>query len=163
MHAAKIGSMGSDDASTDGNGTKLDPDSGPRPFAWHGSGEVLVADDEPAVRTVTARALQRLGLTPTACENGESAVAAFTEDPARWRLVVLDLSMPGLDGVDALQAIRGTRPGMPVIISSGYSEAELASRILDRAGVAFLQKPFTVHTLSRAVLDALGPPNQAQP
>lgn len=133
-----------------------EPDSGPRPFAWTGTGDVLIADDEPTVRTLTARALQRLGLTPVSCENGTTAVAAFTETPDRWRLVVLDLSMPSMGGAEALLAMRAVRRGIPAVISSGYSEDELAGRIADRHGVAFLQKPFTVHTLAQAVRLALG-------
>ena len=102
-----------------------EPESGPRPFAWHGSGEALLADDEPAVRTVTARALARLGLHVTSCEDGAAAMAAFNADPDRWRVVVLDLTMPKLSGAQALTAMRARRADLPAVISSGYSEAEM--------------------------------------
>ena len=131
------------------------PDNGPRPFAWTGTGDVLVADDEPTVRNLTARALQRLGLTPVSCEDGATAVAAVRDEPDRWRLVVLDLSMPVMDGAEALSAMRSVRRDLPAVISSGYSEDELAGRVADRHGVAFLQKPFTLHSLARAVRLAL--------
>lgn len=78
------------------------PENGPRPFVWTGTGDVLIADDEPTVRNLTARALQRLGLTPVSCENGATAVAAVRDEPDRWRLVVLDLSMPVMGGAEAL-------------------------------------------------------------
>lgn len=147
--------MGSDDAPrTQSHGDQ--PDSGPRPFAWTGNGDVLIADDEPTVRSLTARALQRLGLTPVSCENGTIAVATFSEQPDRWRLVVLDLSMPVMGGAEALLAMRSVRRDIPAVISSGYAEDELVGRIADRDGVAFLQKPFTVHTLAQAVRLALG-------
>jgi CheY-like chemotaxis protein len=149
--------MGPDDAPrTQPNGDALD--SGPRPFAWTGTGDVLIADDEPTVRNLTARALQRLGLTPVGCENGATAIAAFTEDPDRWRLVVLDLTMPVMGGAEALAAMRVLRHEIPAVISSGYSEDELARRVSDRNGIAFLQKPFTVRTLAEAVRVALGAP-----
>lgn len=147
--------MGSDNApGTGSNNDELD--SGPRPFAWTGTGDVLVADDEPTVRTLTARALQRLGLTPVSREDGTTAVTAFTDEPDRWRLVVLDLTMPGIGGAEALAAMRTVRRDIPAVISSGYSEDELTGRVADRNGVAFLQKPFTVHTLAQAVRLALG-------
>lgn len=147
------------------DGTKLrsgnfgEPDSGPRPFAWNGSGEALVADDEPAVRMVTVRALQRLGLTVTGVEDGEAAVARFSAEPGRWRLVLLDLTMPRMGGLEALVAIRAARGDVPVVLSSGYAEDELSSRVPDRSRLAFLQKPFTVRTLSEAVRQVLGPPD----
>jgi two-component system cell cycle sensor histidine kinase/response regulator CckA len=133
-----------------------EPDSGPRPFAWHGEGNAIIADDEPAVRTVTARALERIGLTVTRCEDGESALAEFSADPARWKLVVLDLSMPRLSGSDALTAMRLIRPDLPAILSSGYTESEMRDSIGSDAGVAFLLKPFTVRSLSEAVRQVLG-------
>lgn len=134
----------------------LEPDSGPRPFAWHGTGEVLVADDELAVLTVTARALERIGMTVTRCENGETAVAAFTTDPKRWRLVVLDLSMPRLSGAQALAAMRALRPELPAVLSSGYSESEMRDTVPGTEGIVFLLKPFTVRSLSEAVRQVLG-------
>jgi two-component system, cell cycle sensor histidine kinase and response regulator CckA len=140
------------------NANRDEPDSGPRPFAWTGTGNVLVADDEPAVRTLTARALQKLGLSPLACEDGPSAVAAFSAEPARWRLVVIDLSMPGMDGVETLLAMRRVLPAIPAVISSGYAEDELLRRFPGCDGIVFLQKPFTVQTLSMAVRMALGAP-----
>lgn len=142
-------------------GNNGEPDSGPRPFAWHGVGEALVADDEPSVRLVTVRALQRLGLTVTGVEDGEAAVTTFRSDVTRWRLVLLDLTMPRLGGIEALVAIRALRADVPVVLSSGYAEDELGSRVPDRDRLAFLQKPFTVRTLSEAVRQVLGPPDGA--
>lgn len=133
-----------------------EPESGPRPFAWHGEGEAIVADDEPAVRAVTARALERVGLTVTRCEDGEAAVEAFRADPTRWRLVVLDLSMPRMNGAEALTAMRVLRPDLPTVLSSGYSESEMRETVPGELGIAFLLKPFTVRSLSEAVRQVIG-------
>ena len=135
-----------------------EPESGPRPFAWHGSGEALLADDEPAVRTVTARALARLGLHVTSCEDGAAAMAAFNADPDRWRVVVLDLTMPKLSGAQALTAMRARRADLPAVISSGYSEAEMRATMPDVQAVACLLKPFTVRSLSEALSQVLDRP-----
>lgn len=133
-----------------------EPDSGPRPFAWHGSGEALVADDEPAVRAVTARALERIGLTVTRCDDGASALEAFKVDPAVWRVVVLDLSMPRMSGAEALTAMRLLRPDIPAVLSSGYSESEMRDTLPGVSGIAFLLKPFTVRSLSESLRRVLG-------
>lgn len=135
-----------------------EPDSGPRPFAWQGSGEVLLADDEPTVRHVAARALQRLGFTVTSCTNGREAVEIFGEAPARWELVVLDLTMPVMSGDEALGHILAIRPGVAALLYSGYSEEDVQERFNGLGRVAFLPKPFTVRALSEAVRAVLGPP-----
>ncbi len=142
-------------------GTSTEPDSGPRPFAWSGSGHALVADDEPSVLAVTVRALERLGLSVVGVADGQQAVDRFREDPAHWRLVVLDLTMPRLDGAEALRAIRTIRPDIPVVISSGYAAEELVGRVPGGSDIAFLQKPFTVRILSESVRASLGPPDPA--
>jgi two-component system, cell cycle sensor histidine kinase and response regulator CckA len=126
-------------------------------FTWKGSGEAILADDEPTVRSVAARALQRLGLTVTQCVDGREAVALVQADPARWRLVVLDLTMPVLAGDMALEQILSIRSDLGAIIYSGYSEDEMRGRFAGRPGVGFLQKPFTVRALSEAVASVLGP------
>lgn len=136
-----------------------EPDSGPRPFMWHGTGDALLADDEPAVRTVTARALERLGLRVTSCEDGEAAMAAFNADPGRWRVVVLDLTMPKLSGDQALTAMRARRADLPVVMSSGYSESEMRATMPGVPAIACLLKPFTVRSLSEALRQVLGDPD----
>lgn len=136
----------------------LEPDSGPRPFSWQGTGDVLLADDEPTVRQVATRALERLGLTVTSCANGKEAVDLFAAQPKRWRLVVLDLTMPVLAGDEALVLILAVRPDMAALLYSGYSEVDVSHRFASLGRVGFLQKPFTVRALSDAVRDLLGPP-----
>ncbi|MFN0098903.1 MAG: response regulator [Gemmatimonadaceae bacterium] len=126
-------------------------------FAWKGSGEAILADDEPTVRSVAARALQRLGLTVTQCVDGREAVKLVQAEPQRWRLVVLDLTMPVLAGDLALEQILTIRSDLGAIIYSGYSEDEMRVRLAGRPGVGFLQKPFTVRSLSDAVAGVLGP------
>ena len=136
-----------------------EPDSGHRPFAWHGVGEVLLADDEPTVRHVAARALQRLGFTVTPCANGREAVDIFGAEPARWKLVVLDLTMPVMAGDEALERILAMRPEVAALLYSGYSEEDVRDRFGSLGRVAFLPKPFTVRALSEAVRAVLGPPD----
>ena len=136
-----------------------EPDSGPRPFSWQGSGEVLLADDEPTVRHVATRALERIGFAVTSCANGREAVEHFVADPLRWRLVVLDLTMPVLAGDEALDRILEIRPEAAALLYSGYSEVDVSSRFAKSGRVGFLQKPFTVRGLSDAVRGVLSSSN----
>lgn len=135
-----------------------EPDSGPRPFSWTGAGNALLADDEPTVRHVASRALERLGLTVTTCANGREAVDLFHPDPKRWRLVVLDVTMPVLSGEEALVMIRALRKDVPVLLYSGFAAEDVNKDVAALSQVEFLQKPFTVRALSDAVLKLLGPP-----
>lgn len=143
----------------DGTPTTVEADSGPRPFSWQGEGEVLLADDEPTVRHVAERALQRLGFTVTACTNGREAVGLFSAEPDRWRLVVLDLSMPLMAGDEALDRILGIRPDIAALLYSGYGEADVGQSFATAGRVGFLQKPFTIRALSDAVRAVLGSPD----
>lgn len=135
-----------------------EPESGPRPFSWQGTGEVLLADDEPTVRHVATRALERIGFTVTSCANGREAVDLYAAHPLRWRLVVLDLTMPVLAGDEALDRIFEIHPEAAALLYSGYSEVDVASRFAKSGRVGFLQKPFTVRALSDAVRGILGAP-----
>ena len=131
------------------------PEISARPDAWYGHGDVLLADDEPAVRGVAKRALERLGFTVVESPDGQDALERVQAEPARWRLVVLDLTMPRLAGDQALLAIRAIRPDIPAVLYSGYSADELGKGLSERDRVTFLQKPFTVSSLTEAVRTAL--------
>ena len=131
--------------------------SGPR-APWHAEGDVLLADDEPMVRTVARMGLARLGFRVTEATDGHDALERFEADPAQWTLVVLDLTMPRLSGDAALRAMRARRADVPAVLYSGYTEETLDADLVGGPGIAFLQKPFTVTTLTTAVRQALGEP-----
>jgi PAS domain S-box-containing protein len=114
---------------------------------WRHSGTVLVADDEDDVRTVTGDILERLGFTVVSAADGREAVAHFEREPARFDLVLLDLTMPGLSGVETLMRMRELRPDLRVLLMSGYAESEADSRLAGVARDGFVQKPFTVGSL----------------
>ena len=141
-----------------GTPTIDEPDSGPRPFSWRGEGDVLLAEDEPTVRRVAERALQRLGFTVTSSSNGREAVELFGAEPDRWCLVVLDLMMPVMPGDEALERILAMRRDIAALLYSGYSVEDVEQRLAALGRVGFLQKPFTVRALSDAVRAVLGPP-----
>ncbi len=123
-------------------------------------GRVLVVDDELAVRQLTQVALERAGFRVTVAENGAEALELFRESPDEYGVILLDLTMPVMDGEETFRALRAERPGVRVLLSSGYNEQEATSRFTGRGLAGFLQKPYRAHQLVscvRELFEAVGP------
>lgn len=128
----------------------------PRPGALHGGDEtVLIVEDEPAVRLMATRGLQRLGYRVLAAASGAEALETADRE-GFVHLLVTDAVMPGLGGAELIQRLRLTQPGVRVILMSGYTETDMAG--VGRTGVRFLQKPFTPSDLGRLVRETLDAP-----
>jgi CheY-like chemotaxis protein len=119
-----------------------------------GHGEViLVVDDEASVCELTKTILQTYGYRILTAADGVEAVALLAQGTAAVDAVVLDMSMPVMDGVQTLGALRKINPRVPVILSSGTRPEEGA---LERLGnPSFLSKPFTSKMLLEAVHKAV--------
>ena len=121
---------------------------------WSGEGLVLVVDDEESVRTLTSRMLESFDLHVITAADGREAVDKFHTHAEAITAVLLDVTMPVMNGLEAMEKIRHVRPDVPVLFMSGYMrEGEL--RNLD-AATDFLQKPFKLEDLQeklRALLD----------
>jgi DNA-binding NtrC family response regulator len=126
-------------------------------------GTVLVVDDDPMVRDVATAILQRLSLTVVAAPGGAEAVELMKDGPDRFDLALLDLTMPDMSGSETLLAIHEVRPDMPVIIMSGYNEAEASGRFPADEPAGFLEKPFSTKGLSAAVEAVLGTSASSEP
>jgi len=116
---------------------------------------VLVVDDDEDVRHVAARALGAAGYRAVEAGGGREAVEALRAAPD-VRLAVVDMTMPGMDGEETLQALRALRPDLPVLLASGYDVHEAAARLTRLPGVAFLAKPYRASEIAyrvRALLD----------
>jgi len=127
------------------------------PESWRGSGTVLVVDDEPFVREVTGHMLRARGFEVVLAEDGLVAVNTLLEDPARFRAVLLDLTMPRMGGEQAFLELRRIQPKLPVILMSGYGEEDVVERFEGRDLAGMLQKPFQPDELwdkLRAALEA---------
>jgi len=103
---------------------------------------VLVVDDEEMVRKVAKASLEKRGFAVLVATNGQEGVDLFC-NVSSIALVILDLTMPVMNGDEALRRMRSVRPGVPVIISSGYSEAETMQRFCGEPSLCFIQKPYT--------------------
>jgi PAS domain S-box-containing protein len=112
---------------------------------------VLLVEDEPIVRDMGERMLKRLGYEVVTGSDGHEAVEIFRERKEDIRVVVLDLSMPKVNGWETLTALRALRPDIPVVLASGHDEAQvLRTEHVDRPQ-AFLQKPYQFAELKAAL------------
>jgi two-component system, cell cycle sensor histidine kinase and response regulator CckA len=116
---------------------------------------VLVVDDEPAVREATVDMLEAAGHEVLTAVDGRDGVACFAAHRGEIDVVLLDMKMPGMDGEQALQAMRRLDPQVNAVVMTGYSEAEAIRRFGDQDVRAFLQKPFDFATLVGVVAAAL--------
>jgi CheY-like chemotaxis protein len=120
-------------------------------------GVVLVVDDEQMVRSLAKNALERHGFTVLLAENGARGLDVFQQERERIQCVVLDLTMPVMNGEEALARMKAVRPCIPVLLSSGFNEAEAVRRFEGKGLAGFLQKPYKAAGLVekvRAVLAA---------
>jgi two-component system, cell cycle sensor histidine kinase and response regulator CckA len=117
---------------------------------------VLVVDDEPEVRSVAIRMVERCGYSAVGASDGEDAVQLVRQAPHRFHCVLLDLTMPRMGGEDALRELRALAPSLPVVLCSGYQAQELTERFAGRGLAGFVQKPYRLAEL-RDRLEALLP------
>jgi signal transduction histidine kinase/PleD family two-component response regulator len=120
-----------------------------------GTGTVLIVDDEETVRQTASSALQLRGFETCTASNGQEAIDIFERDGARIAAVILDMTMPVMTGEQTLPMLKRQRPELPVIVSSGYSEAEVAIRFAGKGSDGFIQKPYTGAQLAKAVQKAI--------
>ena len=113
----------------------------PSPAAWRGHGTILLVDDEERVRGFADRVLTDAGFQVVLANDGEQACATFSSHTADFAAVVLDWTMPHMNGADAARRIRESSR-VPILFMSGFSEMDVAAKAADLDGVAFLPKPF---------------------
>ena len=126
------------------------PPPAPAQAEWRGCGTVLVADDEEAVRIVASRLLKTFGYEVTLAVNGREAVEKFREARSDYAAVLLDLTMPQMDGTEAFAELRRIKPEIKVVLMSGFNEQDAISRFAGKGLAAFVQKPFTPDELRTA-------------
>ena len=120
---------------------------------WRGRGTVLVVEDEEGVREVVGRMVERLGFEVLTAGDGLAALEVVDRHAGSLAAVLLDLSMPRMGGHETLRHLRERRPDLPVIVMSGYTEEELATKLLDgpTGAAGFLQKPFLPEDLTHVL------------
>jgi CheY-like chemotaxis protein len=118
-------------------------------------GTLLVVDDEELVRSTASRILERAGFTVHQADNGMTALEKFSVSPETYRAVLLDLTMPQMDGEETFKEIRRLRPDARVLLMSGFSTQEVVDRFGEDAPGGFIQKPFLPKALLEALQDLL--------
>ena len=126
----------------------------PQLLAHARGGTVLVVDDEDIVRRMASMALERGGFRAIQANNGAEALDRLRAN-AGISLVILDLTMPVLSGEQAIPLIRNLSPRIPILLSSGFGESEVARRFASADISGVLQKPYTARTLLAKVAEAL--------
>ena len=117
--------------------------------------QVLVADDDLAVREALARTLRHAGMDVILAADGQQAVAAFREHQNSIQCVLLDYSMPKMTGGEAMRQIRELAPAMPVLLATGYVERGVLAQLQSDGVAAVLQKPMPRSTLLAAIYAAV--------
>ncbi|HNS00517.1 MAG TPA: PAS domain-containing protein [Planctomycetota bacterium] len=120
-----------------------------------GSETVLFIDDEEAIVDIGRRALEGLGYRVLAATTGENALQLARTFEGPIHAAILDVGMPGLGGAGLLALLREARPDMRVMICSGYEREEVADELKTRGADGFLQKPFRIEQLGRALRELL--------
>jgi CheY-like chemotaxis protein len=127
----------------------------PEPRAPAGRGRVLLVDDDPPVQLALRRMLEALGYDVTAAGDGEEALALFRRDSGAFDAVVTDQTLPRLCGDALARALLALRPGLPVLICTGYSERLDEERASQIGAAALLMKPLDLAQLGAALRAAI--------
>ncbi|MGV3709684.1 MAG: hybrid sensor histidine kinase/response regulator [Gemmatimonas sp.] len=118
---------------------------------WKGSGTVLVVDDEPSVRRTVSRMLALMGFTSIEAVDGADAIEIYRARSGEISMVMLDLTMPRMNGEETFAELRRIQPSVRVVLMSGFNQHEAVARFAGKGLANFLQKPFAVETLRDAV------------
>ncbi|MDD2853600.1 MAG: response regulator [Desulfuromonadaceae bacterium] len=117
---------------------------------WKGSGTVLLVDDEETVRGIGRDMLLEFGFTTITANDGREAVEIFKTTPD-ISFVILDLTMPHMDGEQCFQELRQLKPDVKIIMSSGFSEHEVTQKFMGKGLAGFIQKPYKLSALKEAI------------
>jgi PAS domain S-box-containing protein len=123
---------------------------------YRGQGVVLVIDDDESVRQIVAKMLASLGFSVIDAAGGRQGLRALEQRTREIALVLLDMTMPDMDGEETLRAIRKLS-AVPVVLMSGYGESEAMLRFATQRLAGFLQKPFTAQQIGDVLSQALEP------
>ena len=116
---------------------------------------VLIVDDEELVRYVTQELLACLGYDVEVASTGEEAVEQIRAG-LRPDLILLDIVMPGMGGVEAFRRIHQIVPTIPVLLSSGFTDPESAATLLNEGLVGVISKPYRMENLGARIREVLG-------
>ena len=116
-------------------------------------GRVLIVDDEDSIRDYLSMMLEREGYDVAACESGRKALRLNTKEA--FDVVITDIQLPGMSGIEILTSLRESDPTVPVIIITGHASQESAIEALNVGAFYYLLKPVSNEELKQVVRNAL--------
>jgi PAS domain S-box-containing protein len=122
-----------------------------RRVEWRGKGTILLVDDEESLLGLGSRMLEYLGFTVLTAADGLEAVEVYRQRGKEIDLVLMDLTMPRMDGAKAFDELRLLNPEVRVVLASGYNKEDVASRIAGKDPDGILQKPYTLANLKESL------------
>ena len=124
--------------------------------AWRSHGQILLVDDEPTVLKVGQEMLKHLGFSVITANSGQAALKLLQQHTFELDCVLLDLTMPGMDGQQTLAEIRRVRKDLPIVLCSGYAQQQALKDFKLNDDTGFLQKPFRLQILQDKLNEMLG-------
>ncbi len=120
-----------------------------------GTGTILIIDDEKHIRNLAQSQLQNLGYSTMTAEDGISGAKVFKENYKNIDLILLDMIMPNTIAYETYHELKNIKPEVKILLISGYSKSEKVNEILNEGAEGFIQKPFPLHILSKAINEAI--------
>jgi PAS domain S-box-containing protein len=133
----------------------LEKKAGTEKNNWRGGGTILIADDEETICAVGRQMLELMGFSVLTAADGRVAMKVFREHADEIVCVLLDLTMPHMDGEEAFREMRRLHPGVTVVLCSGYNEQDATQRFAGKGLAGFIQKPFDMATLRTKLMEVL--------
>lgn len=118
-----------------------------------GTKRILVVDDQESMREMLSELLQMMGYDARAVDGGDQALQSLQE--TETDLVITDLNMPGMDGMELMKRIKGLYPGLPVVIITGYGTFNTERQVLSSGADGYIPKPCTINRVQETVHQAL--------
>ena len=122
-------------------------DDSAAPPDWRGEGTILLVDDEESLLALGAEMLEHLGFAVLTAADGRAALDLYRRRGEEIDLVLMDLTMPHMDGAEAFGEMRRLNPAVRVVLSSGYSREEVSARFAGNSPAGVIQKPYTIAKL----------------
>ena len=114
----------------------------PPPALWKGSGTILLVEDEEPIRDIAKNFLELFGFTVLEAVNGKDAFEMYQKNSAEITLVLTDMGMPIMDGYELFHKLKSLDTKLPIVVSSGYGDAEVSARIGSDNIAAIISKPY---------------------
>lgn len=126
---------------------------------WRGCGTILLVEDDEQILKITSTLLEEMGFSVIESANGREAIEQYRNNPANISLVITDMGMPVMDGYELFRELKKINPKLKIIVSSGFGDAEITSRIPPKEITGLISKPYNYDQLREAlksVVDGAG-------